>query len=191
MAIWPFERGCFVSDWLAPCGALVFLPVSIHPQRLNSAPRSQLVLVLQSRCCPLLGPCTVLWPDLQPTAGKMLSAGHLEQVLLMTHTYGFIFIQFETHWACDSSHTKPVCFFSASIFVYWKSKKWEGLRFQSINQLGEECQCFLYRISCLLFVCVCACACVYVCVCVCWGGIVCFFLVVLTFSTVTLIQINI
>lgn len=41
---------------LAPRGTLVFLPISIRPQRLNSAPRSQLVLVLQARCCPLLGP---------------------------------------------------------------------------------------------------------------------------------------
>lgn len=57
------------------------------------------VLGLQSRCGPLLRPSTVFSPDLQPTAGKTLAAGASEQVLIMTHVYGFILINLK--------HDKP------------------------------------------------------------------------------------
>lgn len=177
MATWPFERGCFICEWLAPRGALVFLPVSIHPQWLNSTPRSQLVLVLQARCCPPLGPCTDFCPDLQATAGKMLSAGHSEQVLLMTHMYGFIFIQFETHWACDSSHSKRV-FASSSFFCQRPSlsirgtRKWRGLRLQSRNQLVRKALSHVFAVCCL------------------WEGRALFFSLILTFSTAKLIQMR-
>lgn len=60
---------------------------------------------------PCWAPVTVFWPDLQPTAGKTLSAGTLGAGAPNDSHVWIYFIQFETQWAYNSSHTKPVCFF--------------------------------------------------------------------------------
>lgn len=125
MAIWPFESGCFISDshhvalW-SSCLYLFARSGWTQPREANWSSS------FSPGVAPCWAPVPFLWPDLEPTAGKILPAGHSEQVLLMTHTVWIYFIQFETHWACDSSHSKPVCFFLASILV-WKSKKMRGI----------------------------------------------------------------
>lgn len=58
-----------------------------------------------SRCGPRLGPRSLYSPDLQPTAGKILSAGSQKQVPFTNH------ILFCSIWSTDSPHflLHPTC----------------------------------------------------------------------------------
>lgn len=88
------EREYFIfwlnrSMWYFGLLAYIFSPAAA---KLSPEP---LVLGLRSRCGPPLGPCTIFCPDLQPTAGKTLTAGTSVQVSIMTHMHGFISFNLE------------------------------------------------------------------------------------------------
>lgn len=144
MAVWPLQRGCFISDWIAPCGALVSLPVSIRPEKpIGPRPSVQVLPPAGPMYRFLAWSSAYCWEN---ALSRTLGAGAPND----SHIWIY-FIHLKHIEPATPPTTKPVfCFFYCLALSIGRARKWGD--FIAEISLGGKWIRFLEFISCMLFV---------------------------------------